>query len=117
MLNIAQGHLFVLSVKTSHTGSITGLIHSSLQGAPELMGGTTVTSGSPIFQVMADASTMCYTDDENAATKYRIEYTEEKQQTNSEPLYPMFINEAAYNEKDIAFLLMLKKEIDVSVVC
>jgi hypothetical protein len=80
------------------------------------MGGTTVKSGSPIFQVMADASTIYYSDDENAVTKYRIEYNAEKQHA-SEPLYPMFINEAAYNEKDIAFLLMLKLELDVSVVC
>jgi hypothetical protein len=93
------------------------LIHSSLQGAPELVGGTTIASGSPIFQVMADASNICYSDDENAATQYRIEYTSEKQQNSSEPLYPMFINEAAYNEKDIAFVLMLRREVDVSVVC
>jgi hypothetical protein len=81
------------------------------------MGGTTITSGSPIFQVMADASNICYSDDKNVATQYRMEYTAEKQQNSSEPLYPMFINEAAYNEKDIAFVLMLRREVDVSVVC
>lgn len=64
---------------------------------------------------MADGSNICYTDvDENQSTTYRIEYAAEKH--TSESLYPMFINEAAYNEKDIALLLMTKRELDVLVV-
>ena len=110
-----------------------GLIHSSLQGGQELAGGVTVSTGSPIFQLMSDGSDILYTpnikktinenknknenenENENKnEVKYNIEESESLE--TNEVLYPMFINEAAYNEKDIAFVLMSKIELDVQTL-
>ena len=106
-------------------GDIMGLIHSSLQGGQELAGGVTVTTGSPIFQLMSDGSDILYipnnneTKNENQSqneneVKYAVENVESLD--TNEVLYPMFINEAAYNEKDIAFVLMSKIELDVQAL-
>lgn len=46
--------------------------------------------------------------------EYNVEYVEFR--ATNELLYPLFINEAAYNEKDIAFLLMLKIELDLQII-
>lgn len=46
--------------------------------------------------------------------KYKIEYARED--TCTEILWPLFINEAAYNEKDTAFMLMRKVTVDVDVL-
>jgi hypothetical protein len=95
------------------------LIHPNLQGAPELGGGTTVKIGDPIFQVMSDGSNINYIGSEKVegnddSDKYRIVYS--SIESTDEILYPMFINEAAYNEKDIAFNLMIKYETTVNII-
>lgn len=97
-------------------GNITALIHERLQGASELQGNTRITLGSPIFQVMANNAAVNYiTYDENGVYDYpyRIEYAAED--TTTDVLFPMFINEAAYNEKDVAFVLMRKLEKNILV--
>ena len=104
-----------------------GLIHSSLQGGQELAGagGVTVTTGSPIFQLMSDGSDILYIPNNKSTkneskkeseneVKYALEEVESLD--TKEVLYPMFINEAAYNEKDIAFVLMSKIELDVQTL-
>ena len=53
--------------------------------------------------------------DNERMPKYKIEYAQEE--TCPELLYPMFISEAAYNEKDIAFMLMQKLDLDVEIIC
>ena len=97
------------------------MIHPSLQGAPELIGGTTLSAGCPMFQIMSDGSDIFYNYDSNHdiiqrdnQPQYCIEYRDER--ISNELLYPMFINEAAYNEKDIAFYLMHERELTISVV-
>lgn len=101
-------------------GLITALIHPSLQGAPELQGGTTISLGDPIFQVMSDGSNINYSGsgenkgNNDGSDEYRIVYT--SVDTTEELLYLMFINEAAYNEKDIAFHLMIKYETTVNII-
>jgi aspartoacylase len=146
-------------------GFISALVHPSLQGAPELQGGTTVQINSPVFQTLRDGTDILYGGAhavQNAECVYRIElagtvksmFTSEVTSTapahassssdssvdpgvgtgasadtgnenktasmslssSDGPWYPMFINEAAYNEKDIAFVLMTRKEVKVSVV-
>lgn len=123
------------------TGDIAALIHRSLQGAPELTGDVTVSPGSPVFELMTDGSDIYYppnrknknkitnetvTDtnkdqDKNESKNedqneidYNVEYVELRE--TNELLYPVFINEAAYNEKDIAFLLMIKIELDLQIM-
>lgn len=137
------------------TGDIAALIHRSLQGAPELTGGVTVSTGCPVFELMADGSEIffppkyknknnnydcnanitktnkgqneCENKNDNRnkfgdannnenedEMEYHIEYAGSRE--TDELLYPLFINEAAYNEKDIAFLLMLKIELDLQII-
>lgn len=134
-------------------GFISGLVHPSLQGAPELQGGTCVGINSPVFQALQDSADILYGPDhatKNEGYVYRIEsvnsmksmftsevttnagrsgtetHTIKDTSTNAGadisleaptgPWYPMFINEAAYNEKDIAFVLMNRREVKVSIV-
>ena len=119
------------------------MIHRSLQGAPELTEGVTVSSGTPVFERMTDGSDIYFppnyknknknenkdsndnvTDtnkDHNkndSKNEDEIEYNVEYAGSNetNELLYPLFINEAAYNEKDIAFMLMLKIELDLQII-
>jgi hypothetical protein len=102
-------------------GNICALIHPSLQGAAELNGGTTIKVGDPIFENITDGSPVMFTgfDDAVIPRNYRIEKAAATENTNYraeealecssvELYYPMFINEAAYNEKDIDFVLMRK---------
>jgi hypothetical protein len=101
-------------------GEISALIHPNLQGASELGGGTTIKIGDPIFQVMSDGSNINYAgsedsiDNDSSSNKYRISYP--SVESTNETLYLMFINEAAYNEKDIAFNLMIKYETSVDIL-
>lgn len=46
--------------------------------------------------------------------EYNVEYAGSN--ATNELLYPVFINEAAYNEKDIAFLLMIKIELELQII-
>ena len=86
--------------------------------ASELEGGTTISVGDPIFQIMSDGRDMLYTQGETNTTgnlpAYRIDYAGST--TCNELLYPQFINEAAYNEKDIAFILTLRRQIEVTML-
>jgi hypothetical protein len=52
-------------------------------------------------------------EDENE-NEYNVEYAGSNE--TNELLYPVFINEAAYNEKDIAFLLLSKMEFDLQII-
>ena len=116
-------------------GNITGLVHPTLQGAAELNGGTVVKVGDPIFQMLHDNSTIHFEglNGGNDVANYKVEVAgsqssgKRKRDDNAEEgqphssgsvtvFYPMFINEAAYNEKDIAFVLMQKLEMKQSVV-
>ena len=94
------------------------MIHPTLQGAPEMSGGTTIRCGDPIFKLVADGSDLHFAAHNVEANermpKYKIEYAQVE--TCPELLYPMFISEAAYNEKDIAFMLMRKLDIDVEII-
>ena len=112
-------------------GDIVALIHSSLLGVPELSGGgVTVSPGSPVFQLMSDGSDIFYppnygnknknenedeVDNENQL-KYNVDYADLNETEIDVVLHPLFINEAAYNEKDIAFMLMLRMEVEVEIV-
>jgi aspartoacylase len=115
-------------------GNITGLVHPTLQGGAELNGGTIVKVGDPIFQMLHDSSTIYFRGlNEETASNFKVEVAgpqsagkrkrdesnveEEPQWSESVTVfYPMFINEAAYNEKDIAFVLMRKLEMKQSIV-
>lgn len=98
---------------------IAALIHPRLHGTPELSRGTAIAPGDPIFQVMSNGDDILYKIDANGSLlqqdsdpQFNIIYSIIN---SKESVYPLFINEAAYNEKDIAFLLMHKKEIDIAI--
>ena len=113
--------LLVYNILHSCEGAIAALIHPSLQGAPELVGGTTLCVGNPVFQIISDGSDIFFNYNDSCGIvqkdddpQCRIEYRTGR--INKELLYPMFINEAAYNEKDIAFYLMHERDLTVSIV-
>ena len=84
-----------------------------------MSGGTSIVCGDPIFKLMADGSEIYFASHDAEASEgkpmYKIEYAHEN--TCNELLWPMFISEAAYNEKNIAFMLMRKMDLDLEIVC
>eukprot|EP00511_Aplanochytrium_stocchinoi_P002461 CAMPEP_0204823186 /NCGR_PEP_ID=MMETSP1346-20131115/1285_1 /ASSEMBLY_ACC=CAM_ASM_000771 /TAXON_ID=215587 /ORGANISM="Aplanochytrium stocchinoi, Strain GSBS06" /LENGTH=340 /DNA_ID=CAMNT_0051949735 /DNA_START=125 /DNA_END=1147 /DNA_ORIENTATION=+ len=78
----------------NNSGNITAFIHDDLQGIKELQNGSTITEGCPIFQTL-NGETIKFEPGE-----YNL--TEEDMKAG---IYPMFVNEAAYYEKDVAFYL------------
>jgi len=83
-------------------GRLTGFIHPKLQGIAELREESFVQQGSPIFQT--EAGETLALDLEMAGLDKDAKY------------YPMFVNEAAYYEKKVAFFLTQIKEHEVEII-
>ena len=75
-------------------GNITAFVHESLLGIPELQEGSTINRSSFIFQTLGGESIQFDPAD------YGI-----SDEDVDKGIYPMFVNEAAYYEKDVAFFL------------
>jgi hypothetical protein len=80
-----------------HQGQICAFVHPHVQGIPELRDGSTVRHGSPIFQCLDGKPVLLDLD-------AHVSLNGEKLDKN-EDFYPVFVNEAAYREHNIAFYL------------
>ena len=86
---------------------IVGFIHPNIQGIPELRDGSHVDWTTPIFELLTgDVLTL-----DNCARFCRIEYAPGMDRRSKLQLFPQFVNEAAYYEKDIALILTVIQSI------
>eukprot|EP00510_Aplanochytrium_minuta_P002455 CAMPEP_0184022352 /NCGR_PEP_ID=MMETSP0954-20121128/10555_1 /TAXON_ID=627963 /ORGANISM="Aplanochytrium sp, Strain PBS07" /LENGTH=344 /DNA_ID=CAMNT_0026304711 /DNA_START=147 /DNA_END=1181 /DNA_ORIENTATION=+ len=83
-----------VSYPRDNSGNITAFIHESLLGIPELQEGSNIVSGAPIFQTLG-GETVHFNPKDYSISSEDIEAG----------IFPMFVNEAAYYEKDVAFYL------------
>ena len=82
-------------------GNIVGFIHPSIQGMLELSENSYVFKTSPIFELLnGEILTL-----ENCSRYCQVDYASECFEQSQIRLFPQFINEAAYYEKNIAMLL------------
>jgi len=88
-------------------GFLSAFIHSSLQGISELKDGSTVKQGSPIF-ISALGETIHL--DLFQIHKNNPDVDPEEQ------YFPMFVNEAAYYEKGVAFILTRLKDYKITTL-
>ena len=88
-------------------GNIIGFVHPSLHGIPELQNNSCIDHNTCLFELL-DGSILTLDTCKDFCT---MEYSIAPEEGYVELLYPMFINEAAYYEKDIAMLLVVKRTI------
>ncbi|GBG32442.1 N-acyl-aromatic-L-amino acid amidohydrolase carboxylate-forming [Hondaea fermentalgiana] len=81
---------------------LTAFIHPDLQGISELRPGGSISHGSPIFQTEAGDTVALD--------------VEQYDLPKDEVFFPMFVNEAAYYEKGVAFFLTRVTEHEVSIL-
>jgi hypothetical protein len=89
-------------------GRICAFVHPQVQGMNELKPGSTVQHGSPIFQALDGTPILL-----DAGTQPTLSG---QPLNKAEPLYPIFVNEAAYRESNIAFFLTRIVERDVAIL-
>lgn len=85
---------------------IVGFIHPELQGVQELT--TPLSRSTPVFQMLSDASALTLAD---VAPAGALDGAPGK----ADPLYPMFVNEAAYYEQGTAFIVARRRVEKVDV--
>lgn len=114
-VNVFVRHCTVGFPRDMH-GEIVGFIHPSLQGILELASTSSIHSKTAVFQLF-DESTVTL---DECSSICKVQFWEEPP-TNwsalTQTLYPNFVNEAAYYEKDIAFNLLRVVRVTTSEFC